>query len=536
MNYIGVMIVLSLVVLDDSPTYERDVKPLLAKRCNVCHNANKIGQEDISGGLALDSYEAAIRGTKDHAIILSGKSTSSELFTRLTDNDEDRRMPLSDKPLAEREVNLVRRWIDAGAPRGEAVVSATDATGVSRTRRRPARSVDVVIPLEVKVPSGKNGFGAGGPMRLSLKVGPLPSVTALAFRGDGRLLAVGTYGMVVLWDVIDGRPANVLGDIPGPVHALAFTRDGRRLAVGSGLPARTGSVRVYDVPGGTLLRDFTGHGDVVFGLAFRPDDGQLASASFDQTVRFWDLIRGRPAGVFRGHSDFVLDVAYDRDGKTVLSASRDRSIKRIDVAKVKELRTYSEHNEGVLSLAIPPSGGQFVSVGEEPQLRWWKSDAERSSKKVGGHSGPVHQIAFSADGSKMISAGGDGTVRLWNGRDGSPLKSLPGSTDWQYAAALSADGMLAAAGGWNGVVRLWDADKGTLRASLLQPPSDETGLSEWLAVCPSGYYSSSPGLSDLLRWNVGDQAVDSALTRSLFDRPGELSQALRGEMVPSPLR
>ena len=531
MNATGLLILMALTAVDEAPTFERDVKPLLAKRCNVCHNANKIDQPDISAGLALDTYDAAIKGTKEHPVIVAGKADASDLFKRLTDPDEDRRMPLSDKPLGEPERNLLRRWIDAGAPRGEAVTTGTEATATTRTKRRLARSTDVIIPVTVNAPATPKGLGNGGPIKLALKVGPLPSVRALAFRGDGRLLAVGTHGSVVLWDLVDGRPAVILEDIPGPVHALAFTKDGRRLAVGSGLPARTGSVRVYEVPGGTLLRDFTGHGDVVFGLAFRPDDGQLASASFDQTVRLWDMIRGRPAGVFRGHSDFVFDVAYDRDGKTLLSVSRDRSVKRIDVAKVKELRTYSEHDEGVLALAIPPSGGQFVTAGEEPQLRWWKADGEASTKKVGGHSGPVHQLAFSADGSKLISSGADGTVRLWDGRSGAALKSLPGATDWQYAAAISSDAKIAAGGGWDGVVRVWETDKGTLRASLLQPPSTEPAKTEWLAVSPGGYYSASPGLIPLLRWKVGAQEVGVSEAGSVFGRPEELAHALRGDPV-----
>ena len=517
----------------DKPTYEREIKTLLAKRCNVCHNAAKLDQADISAGLALDSYDALLRGTKEHPVIVAGKAEASELFKRLTDTDEDRRMPLSDKPLVEAERNLLRQWIDAGAPRGVIPTASEENKTAPRMRRHISRSLDVVIPTTVNVPASPKGLGKGGPLKVVLKVGPLPAVTALAFRGDGRIIAVGTHDAVVLWDLVDGRPATTLTDVPGPVHALAFSKDGRRLAIGSGLPARTGSVRVYDVPGGTLLRDFTGHGDVVFGLAFRPDDTQLASASLDHTVRLWDLVRGRPAGVFRGHSDFVYDVVYDRDGKSLLSVSKDRSIKRIDVAKVKELRTYSEHDEDVMAIAVPPGGGQFVSAGIEPQLRWWSSDGEKSTKRVGGHSGPVHQLAFGNDGSRLISASGDGSIRVWDGRSGSALKALPGAIDWQYAVALSDRGELAAAGGADGVVRIWDVTSGTLRVSLLQPPGDGLSALEWLAVEPNGFYSASPGLALLIRCNVGDQEVDAEAARTVFDRPEILARSLRGESVPA---
>jgi len=526
------LVTAAALAADGPPTYERDVRPLLVKRCTVCHNAGKVNDQDVSGGLALDSFDAALKGAVGRPVVVPGKADASELVKRLTDADEDRRMPLSDKPLSKDDVDVFRRWVEAGAPRGEPVAVTAEARPQVK-RRRLARSLDVVIPVEAKVPPNTKGLEPGGPVQLALKVGPLPSVTALAFRGDGRLLAVGTYGAVVVWDLVDGRPAVTLADVPGPVHALTFGRDGRRLAVGSGLPARSGVVRVYDVPGGTLLHEFTGHNDVVAGLAFRPDGGQLASASFDQTVRLWDLVLGRPAGVFQGHSDFVNDVAYDRDGKTVLSVAKDRSVKRIDAVKVKELRTYSDHEDDVLAVAVPPEGGRFVTAGNEPQLRWWSAGDEKPAKKVGGHGGPVHQLAFSGNGARLISAGGDGTVRLWDGRTGAFQKTLaaPGPSEWQYAAALSVDASLAAAGGWDGLVRVWDADSGALRATLMQPPGDDPAAVEWLAVAPSGYVAASPALARLTRWRVGGKEVSSEAAGPVFVRPDALAHALRGEPV-----
>ncbi|MGE3818427.1 MAG: c-type cytochrome domain-containing protein [Isosphaeraceae bacterium] len=519
-------------VADDAPTYERDVRPVLVKRCTVCHNAKTVDEPDVSAGLALDSYDAVLKGVADRPVVSPGKSAESPIVTRLTEDDEEKRMPLFDKPLSDSERGLLIRWVDAGAPRGEP--RAAVAT-VERKPRRLARSLDVTIPIEAKVPANTPGFASSGAVTLALRVGPLPSVTALEFRGDGRLLAVGTHGAVALWDLHDGRPAEVLGDLPGPVHALAFSGDGKRLAVGTGQPARSGLVRVYAVPGGTVLHEFEGHADVVFGLAFRPDGGQLASASFDQTVRLWNLAIGRAEGVFRGHSDFVYDVGYDRDGKSLWSVGKDQSVKRFDGATLKELRTYSGHNDDVLALAVAPRGGRFVSAGHEPQLRWWEADGEKPFKTVGGHSGPVQRLTFSGDGRRLISASGDGTVRLWDGESGNALKSLPGTTDWQYAAALSSDGKRAAAGGWDGLVRVWDADAARLLGVLIQPPAadpspgEPSAAVEWLAVAPSGPVAVSPGLAPLLRWRVGGEDAPG----DVFMNAEALAKSLRGEPVTS---
>jgi len=531
------------IAADDraAPTYERDIKPLFARRCTVCHKASKRDDPDISGGLALDSLEAILAGTPREKVVVPGRSGASELVRRLAYPDEDRRMPLQDKPLPQRQQDLVRRWVDAGSPRGVALASAgRPADADTRPRRlRPVRALEVSLPCDVKLTPGTLNALKGGALSVSLRVGPLPPVTALAISGDCRLLAVGTYGQVVLWDLHDGRPAGSLLDIPGPVHALAFSRDGRRLAVGAGLPARSGVVQVYTVPDGTKIHDFAGHDDVVCALALRPDGAQLASASFDQTVRLWNLGLDRPDGVFRGHSDFVYAVAYTRDGRALLTGGKDRMIKRLSTRTLKEEHTYSGHDDDVLAVAAHPDGKRFVSAGNEPEIRWWSFREDKPQSRRGGHSGPVQQLAFSGDGERLISSGGDRTVRLWNGKTGAPIRQLAGAVEWQYAVAISDDGRLAAAGGWDGLARLWDAGTGRLRATLVQPPGaagspspgSDPDPAPWFAITPGGYVAGSPELIQIAEWRAGLVTLPAQAARAVCDRPELVAQAMRGEPV-----
>src|SRR5438477_12369344 len=75
------------------PTYWADVRPLLRRNCTVCHSVRTLKEPDVSGGLALDSYAAVLKGAKA-AVVVPGKPDESELLRRLHIKDAAKRMPL----------------------------------------------------------------------------------------------------------------------------------------------------------------------------------------------------------------------------------------------------------------------------------------------------------------------------------------------------------------------------------------------------------------------------------------------------------
>src|SRR5205807_5986398 len=84
-------------------TYWKDIRPVFRKYCTACHSARNVKEVDVSGGLALDSYEAARKGTA-HPVIEPGKGADSRLFRLLITENVKRRMPLDAPPLPEDKV------------------------------------------------------------------------------------------------------------------------------------------------------------------------------------------------------------------------------------------------------------------------------------------------------------------------------------------------------------------------------------------------------------------------------------------------
>jgi mono/diheme cytochrome c family protein len=93
------------------PTFEKDIGPLLVKRCATCHGDKRQKKE-----LRLDSAEGVKKGSEDGPIYIAGNADMSEIVRRttLTEGDSER-MPAKGQMLSKAETDAIKAWINAGA-------------------------------------------------------------------------------------------------------------------------------------------------------------------------------------------------------------------------------------------------------------------------------------------------------------------------------------------------------------------------------------------------------------------------------------
>ena len=149
--------------------------------------------------------------------------------------------------------------------------------------------------------------------------GAQSQVVSLAFARGTPLVAGGSWGGAVqVWDARTGKRLWAAeGGKSGPLTPVVFSPDGTLLA-GGGRQV----VNLWEAGTGRLKRVLKGHRHDIYGIAFAPGGGTLASTdTFNLTVKLWDVRSGELRQTLTGQLSVTRAVAIAPDGKTLAGGS-----------------------------------------------------------------------------------------------------------------------------------------------------------------------------------------------------------------------
>ena len=102
-------------VTQTTVSFNRDIRPILADTCFLCHGPDKNSRK---AGLRLDLRDEAIKKTRSGIIpIVPGKPDESEIVRRIYSTEKYEVMPPADahKELTAQQKELIKRWVAEGA-------------------------------------------------------------------------------------------------------------------------------------------------------------------------------------------------------------------------------------------------------------------------------------------------------------------------------------------------------------------------------------------------------------------------------------
>ena len=104
----------ALATENDTVSFNRDVRPILADNCFACHGPDSGNRQS---DLRLDTKERAFEDLGGYHAIVSGDVDSSELITRILSDDPADQMPPAShrKQLSQAQKDILVQWVEQGA-------------------------------------------------------------------------------------------------------------------------------------------------------------------------------------------------------------------------------------------------------------------------------------------------------------------------------------------------------------------------------------------------------------------------------------
>jgi WD40 repeat protein/serine/threonine protein kinase len=293
-------------------------------------------------------------------------------------------------------------------------------------------------------------------------------VWSVSVSPDGRgITSAGLGGVetpVMVWDVLSRRESFRFSGHGAIVFCVAWHPDGEWIvSTGSDREPKQFVVKVWNVRTGEVRFKVAEGPMESTALAVSPDGEYLATGAAKGDVHVWNARTGAKVRTLDTHDRQVQGLAFSPNGKLLVSASADGTIKVWDATRLSEEQTplhvfRSWVGMGRRTLAFSPDGKRLVAGGEKKTVKIWDVQTERELQSLDGHSGDVWATAFSPDpeGRWVASAGEDSTVKVWDSRTGELVHNFRGHYGLVSSLAFSRDGRQLFSGSRDKTVKVWN--------------------------------------------------------------------------------
>jgi WD40 repeat protein/energy-coupling factor transporter ATP-binding protein EcfA2 len=273
-------------------------------------------------------------------------------------------------------------------------------------------------------------------------------------------------------DIMNGQPQRDYLGAKVPLYSLALSPDQKTIAA----VGEEGSVVLFDIDKGTLLKRLSGHTKHVRAVAFHPQTQWLATAGDDKQIILWSLATGQLLKQWQTTEE-VWALAVNSTGELLASGGRDKQI-TLWTANGESQATLTAHTDSVKSLAFSPDNTWLASASYDNTVGLWQKANDNTWQlkyTLKAHTDHVQEVAFSPKGDLLATASDDGTVRLWDVNTGNHTKVLRGHQDKVFTVRFLNDHALMS-GSADSSLRLWDVANGVTMRVLQGHTASVTGL------------------------------------------------------------
>ena len=500
------------------PTFDDDIKPMLAQHCGSCHSNDK-----QKGGLNLATFAATMTGGSSGVVVAAGDPAKSRLYT-LSAHTEEPKMPPNGAKMEQPKLDLLKKWVEQGAREnaGSKVVAMKPKTDIglaSVTRGRPAGPP----PMPGKLPTD--------PLTKARRPG---AVLALAASPWAPVIAVGGQKQVFLIHADTGDPLGTLAFPHGQVNSLKFSRSGKLLLAAGGRGGQSGKATLFDLATGKVVTEVGIESDAILAADISADQTQIAVGSPSKLIRVYSTADGSVIREIKKHTDWVTAVEYSADGVLLATGDRNGGLFVWEAFTGREYFSLRGHTAMITDISWRDDSNVLATSSEDTTIRLWEMENGNPIKNWGAHGGGAASVRFTHD-NRLVSTGRDRLTKVWD-QNGAAQKQFDPLPDLGLRAAVTYDAAAVFAGDWSGTVKGWTlADAKVRVAADTNPPTaaERLALLEKAVVAAEAKLKQATDAAAVAKANADKANAELVPVQKLVGDTTNAANAAKAAVAPA---
>ncbi|KAL5781451.1 hypothetical protein ACOSP7_006480 [Xanthoceras sorbifolium] len=167
------------------------------------------------------------------------------------------------------------------------------------------------------------------------------------------------------------------------------------------------------------------HNHIITDVRFRPNSTQLATSSFDTTVRLWDAAKpSYSLHTYTGHTSHVISLDF-HPKKTDLFCSCDGN-NEIRYWNINQYPCARISKGGTVQVRFQPRIGHLLAAASETVVSILDVETDRLTHSLKGHSSEIHSVCWDTNGDYLASVSQE-SVKVWSLASGECVHELNSS-------------------------------------------------------------------------------------------------------------
>ncbi|XP_058724075.1 transcriptional corepressor LEUNIG_HOMOLOG-like isoform X6 [Vicia villosa] len=167
------------------------------------------------------------------------------------------------------------------------------------------------------------------------------------------------------------------------------------------------------------------HTAIITDVRFRPNSTQLATSSFDTTVRLWDAADPNfSLQAYSGHSSHVASLDFHPKKNDVFCSCDDNS--EIRLWNINQYSCTRAFKGGSTQVRFQPRSGHLLAAASGNVVSLFDVETDRKMHSLQGHSADVHCICWDTNGDYLASVSQE-SVKVWSLASGDCIHELNSS-------------------------------------------------------------------------------------------------------------